>query len=131
MSALMEVVRSELGRKGSVPDWVKQTSNANRERLYALQDWLETVGPEATTEAFIAYANAIGCPTVFRFNKGGPPFPLLSEALSEAFGPIPDVLAHEPFKLMVRARLLDIIGTNEDAALAAFASRFAGEGEST
>lgn len=127
MTAFMEVVRSELGRKGSVPDWVRLALNANRSRLYALQDWLEAVGPEATTEAFIAYANAIGCPTVFRFGDGGPALPLLSEALAEA----PDVLAHDAFKLTLRARLLDIIGTDKDAALAAFASRFGGEGGST
>lgn len=84
------------------------------ERLDLLLRWFPSASenPDATIGDFLTYARALGCTTTWQFNRTGPAFPLLSnEAVLAASG-----------RADLRARLIELIGTNQQVALAAFAN---------
>lgn len=82
----------------------------NLRRLKLLLDWFAHVGEtETTVEAFLAYANAIGCATLWQRDPRAPAFPILT---------VEGLLKGDAVE--TRARLVEMIGTNADAALRAF-----------
>lgn len=90
--------------------------DASMDRVEGLLRWFESSTPPEfeglSFEAFVAFANAIGCATTWTPGHGGPVLPLLTEDLPPA---------------LLIARLVDLIGTDKDTAMAAFRARFQSE----
>jgi hypothetical protein len=90
--------------------------DASMDRVEGLLRWFESSTPPEfeglSFEAFVAFANAIGCATTWTPGHTVPVLPLLTEDLPPA---------------LLIARLVDVIGTDKDTAMAAFRARFQSE----
>lgn len=95
------------------PEFMKQ--DVSSVRVLDLRQWFDNVDVnEATLDAFVAFANAIGCTTTWRFHSGGAVLPLLSFTYVED---TEILLAH----------LTAVVGTDQQYALASFTTNLTKE----